>query len=127
MAPLSSLTNRKVAFSGVLCCPDTFPCAYLQSLWITGYFDEVFPAMFAPPATMREETYRYTQYCALRGAMSHGCVFPDHVFDSLPYLDQLLRDLIFSGKRKGGRWVFREALAGYGPKDYKGLLDDVER
>lgn len=127
IAPLSFLTDRTVAFSGALYCLGTFPCAYLQSLWITAYFDDVLPAPFVSPATLRKETYRYTQYCALRGAMSHGRVFPDLVFDSLPYFDQLLGDLGMSGKRKGGRWSFGEVVKSYGPEDYKGLLDEVER
>lgn len=127
MVPLNSLNDRTIAFSGALYCLATFPCAYLQSLWITAYFDDVLPTPFATPDTLREETYRYTQYCALRGAMSHGRVFPDLVFDSLPYFDQILRDLGLSGKRKGGWWMFREAMASYGPTDYKGLLEDVER
>ncbi|KAJ4992447.1 FAD-containing monooxygenase EthA 5 [Stagonosporopsis vannaccii] len=127
MVPLSSLNDRTVAFSGALYCLGTIPCAYLQSLWIMAYFDDILPAPFSPPATLREEMYRYTQYCALRGAMSHGRVFPDLVFDSLSYFDQLLGDMGFSGKRKGGRWAFREAMSSYGPEDYKGLLDDVQR
>lgn len=127
IAPLSFLNDRTVAFSGALYCIGTFPCAYLQSLWITAYFDNVLPTPFGPPATLREETYRYTQYCALSGAMSHGRVFPDLVFDSLPYFDQLLQDLGFSRKRKGERSLFKDAMTSYGPEDYKGLLDDVQR
>ncbi|KAJ8111730.1 hypothetical protein OPT61_g5748 [Boeremia exigua] len=126
IAPLSFLTDRTVAFTGALYCLGTFPCAYLQSLWITAYFDNVLPKPFAPLETLREETYRFTQYCALRGAMSHGRVFPDLVFDSLPYFDQLLKDMGLSGKRKGCQWSFSEAVLSYGPEDYEGLLDAVK-
>jgi hypothetical protein len=123
MVPPKAMGDRNIAFAGALLCLGAFPCAYIQSLWITAYFDGTLSLPASPTKTL-EETYRNTQYCVLRGAMSYGHTLPDLVFDSLPYFDTLLRDLGIQGRRKGGG--VRECVSSYGPEDYQGLLEDVE-
>ena len=48
--------------------------------------------------------------------------FPDLAFDTLPYIDLLLLDLGLNPHRKRG--MMRDILSPYGPKDYKGLVDE---
>ncbi|KAI4930657.1 uncharacterized protein J4E92_004489 [Alternaria infectoria] len=123
MVPPKGMKERNIAFAGAAHCLFTFPCAYIQSLWITAYFDGTLSLPSSPTKAL-EETYRNTQYCVLRGAMSYGHTLPDLVFDTMPYLDTLLRDLGMQERRKGGG--VRECVSSYGPEDYRGLLEDAE-
>ncbi|KAF1844024.1 flavin-binding monooxygenase-like protein-like protein [Cucurbitaria berberidis CBS 394.84] len=125
IVPPAMLQDRSVAIAGALMCLGSFSCAYIQSLWITSYFDGTLN--FASGEQIRAETLRDTQYCAIRGAMGYGRTLPDLVFDSLPYFDVLLGDLGFTGKRKGGLLGLRECVKSYGPEDYRGLLNVVEK
>lgn len=134
LVPPSDLHRRSIGFAGALMTLGHASCAYIQSLWLAAYLDGSLPL---PPASdpklfsqIKCETYKETQYCALRGAMGYGSKFPDLVFDSMPYFDVLMQDLGFEGKRKGGwgpvAWR-RESFWSYGPADYKGLIRDWER
>jgi hypothetical protein len=123
MVPPKAIANRNIAFAGAVHCLGTFPNAYIQSLWITAYLDGTLSIPSSPTQTL-EETYRNTQYCVLRGAMSYGHTLPDLVFDTLPYFDTLLKDMGLQERRKGGG--VRECVSSYGPEDYRGLLEDVE-
>jgi hypothetical protein len=58
----------------------------------------------------------------LRYPQGFGHTFPDFLIDGLPYIDLLLRDLELPYRRKNGR--LRELFEPYGPKDYKGLVED---
>lgn len=124
IAPPRLIAEHNVAFAGAVHCLGTFPCAYLQSLWIASYLDDTLSVIRSPSTPLLlQETYRNTQYCMIRGAMSYGRIIPDLVFDTMPYFDTLLADLGFKGRRKGGG--LREWGEGYGPEDYRGLLDQV--
>lgn len=126
IAPPRSLAHPTIAFAGALHCLATFPCAYIQSLWISSFLDGTLTTPSASPEQhgLLTDVYRNTQYGVHRGAMSYGHRLPDLVFDTLPYFDVLLADLRLAARRKGG--PLREWLEGYGPEDYRGLLDEVE-
>ncbi|KNG47530.1 flavin-binding monooxygenase-like protein [Stemphylium lycopersici] len=104
ITPPRLLQTRNIAFAGALHCLGSFPCAYIQALWITSFLDGSMALPQSPPSAILQETYRDTQYCVLRGAMSYGHTLPDLVFDTLPYFDTLLADLGVEGRgrRKGG-------------------------
>ncbi|KAH7401307.1 flavin-binding monooxygenase-like protein-like protein [Pyrenochaeta sp. MPI-SDFR-AT-0127] len=122
IAPPAALQDRSIVFAGALLTLGTFSCAYIQSLWITAYFDDTLSAPFSSPENIQAKVYRDTQYCVLRGPTNHGRILPDVVFDTLPYFDLLLRDLGLQGRRKGGVLGVRECVRSYGPQDYRGLL-----
>ncbi|KAF2470291.1 flavin-binding monooxygenase-like protein-like protein [Lindgomyces ingoldianus] len=131
LVPQSDFQRRSIGFAGALMSLGNASCAYLQSLWLTAYFDGTLPLPITPPEQLKYETYRDTQYCVVRNAMGYGNKFPDLVFDSLPYFDRLMHDLGFAGKRKGNllgmtNWA-AECFKSYGPEDYKGLLVEWER
>ncbi|KAF2121997.1 hypothetical protein BDV96DRAFT_609096 [Lophiotrema nucula] len=125
LAPTSDLERRSIGFAGALMTLGNASCAYLQSLWLTAYLDGTLPLPSVSSSSelekVRYETYKETQYCALRNAMGYGNKFPDLVFDSLPYFDLLMGDLGFKGKRKQG-----ECFQSYGPEDYRGLVEQWE-
>jgi hypothetical protein len=103
-------------------CLGSYPLAYIQSLWITAYFDDKLSSPFPAPEQVVEETYRDTQYFVLRTASGYGRTAPDVVFDTLPYFDMLLRDLGLEGRRKGGG--VKDIVSSYGPEDWKGLVGE---
>ncbi|EUC40661.1 hypothetical protein COCMIDRAFT_9508 [Bipolaris oryzae ATCC 44560] len=126
IAPPRFLTHPTIAFAGAVHCLGTFPCAYIQSLWIESFFSGTLATPFSPSEqeSVLKEVYRNSQYGVHRGAMSYGYILPDLVFDTLPYFDVLLRDLGLRDRRKGGG--VKEWVEGYGPEDYRGLLEEVE-
>ncbi|KAK7192987.1 hypothetical protein DPSP01_005196 [Paraphaeosphaeria sporulosa] len=131
LVPPAFLQQRSIGFAGAVSCLGNAPCAYLQGLWLTAYLDGTLKLPEVSSENIRREMYRDTQYCALRHAMGYGDVYPDIVFDSLPYFDALMQDLGFEGKRKGyvlgcRNWV-AESFQSYAPEDYKGLVDEWKR
>lgn len=126
IVPPSTLQDRSIVFNGALHTLGTFPCAYIQSLWITAYLDGSLALPVASEEQILAETYRNTQYFVIRGALGLGATLPDMVFDTLPYFDLLLRDLGLEGKRKGRVLGLRECVRSYGPEDWRGLVDEWE-
>jgi len=130
LIPPSDIQRRSIGFAGALMSLGNASCAYLQSLWLTAYFDGTLVLSTTSKEQIEQDTYRDTEYCKLRGAMGYGHKFPDLVFDSLPYFDKLLGDLGFEGKRKpkvaGVRNWRKEAFVGYAPGDYRGLVKEWE-
>ena len=128
LVPISDLQRRSIGFAGALMSLGNASCAYIQALWLTAYLDGTLKLPNTSLEQLEYETYRDTHYCALRNAMGYGNKFPDLVFDSLPYFDRLLRDLGLEAKRKGRflggiNWR-KECFTGYGPEDYKGLVEE---
>jgi hypothetical protein len=131
LVPPAFLRQRSIGFAGALSCLGNAPCAYLQALWLATYLDGTLKLPETSSAQIKHGVYRDTQYCALRHAMGYGDIYPDIVFDSLPYFDALMRDLGFEGKRKGSvlgcrNWA-AESFKSYGPEDYEGLVDEWKR
>lgn len=131
LVPPAFLQQRSIGFAGAISCLGNAPCAYLQGLWLTAYLDGTLKLPEASSEKIRRDVYRDTQYCALRHAMGYGDVYPDLVFDSLPYFDALMRDLGFEGKRKGTMLGCRnwaaESFKSYGPEDYEGVVDEWKK
>lgn len=132
MVPPAFLKERSIGFAGAISCLGNASCAYLQGLWLAAHFDGTLNLPEASSEEIRHEVYRDTQYCALRHAMGGGDLYPDIVFDSLPYFDVLMRDLGFEGKRKGTvlggyrNWA-AESFQSYGPEDYDSLVGQWKR
>ncbi|KAL4904739.1 hypothetical protein BDW74DRAFT_178821 [Aspergillus multicolor] len=69
------------------------------------------------------ETALHTQFGVHRYPGGLGRRNPDFVFDAIPYVDMLLRDLGLSGARKKGGFAERW-LQPYGVEDYVGVLGE---
>lgn len=131
-------STRDIAFAGVLMNFTTCMIAHAQSLWISAYFDDQLPAKVLPPLRprpeefdstavksvedIRYETVLHARFGKWRYPAGHGSQYPDFVFDAMPYVDLLMRDLGLKVHRKKG-W-FAEATEPYGPEDYRGLVDE---
>ncbi|KAF2751223.1 FAD/NAD(P)-binding domain-containing protein [Sporormia fimetaria CBS 119925] len=121
MVPPSDLADRSIGFVGAMMTLGSTFCAYLQALWLVAYFDGTLSLPSTSASEIKYETFLETEYCRMRHAMGYGNKFPDLVFDALPYLDVLMKDLGFEEKRKGG--FKSEYFGSYGPEDYRGLVE----
>ena len=119
---------KNLAFMGMHLSVHAVMVAQAQAIWITGFFGneitKLSPENFSQ-LDVEYETAFHVEYERLRrprAAGSHGAGFPDLVFDSVPYVDLLLRDLGLETKRKPG-W-FSDLFTPYRLQDYRGLVQE---
>ena len=130
MVPPAYINDRTIAYTGMMMSIHVTLTAQAQALWLTAYFSGRLKsdteAPKAGPAFDEEkvkwETILHSQFCKWRYPAGHGDRYPDVVFDGVPYVDMLLRDLGLKTRRKDGRW--KEFTSPYVPGDYKGLIDE---
>lgn len=122
---------RNLAVIGAHITLHTTMVAQAQALWITAFFDGKIPELamvggHEPDyAAIQRETFYHTEYQRVRrpkgtGGMGDRC--PDLVFDSLPYVDQLLSDIGVRTHRKPS-W-YREVTEAYRLSDFTGLVQE---
>lgn len=117
------VSGRNLAYAGMISTVSTTILATVQALWICAFFDGKLKR--EPPAQdeLAKEVMLHTQFARWRyPAGRYGLEVPDLAFDSLPYVDLLLKDLGLRSWRKRS-WV-RELVEAYSPRDYAGLVDE---
>ncbi|KAI2643213.1 hypothetical protein GGS21DRAFT_495257 [Xylaria nigripes] len=123
------LRSRDTAFAGMLSHFCHGPTAYVTGLWISAYFQG--KLAIDPSAAVKDkavlkklqyETVLLNRWGKWRYPTDWGHKYPNFVFDLLPYLDLLQRDLGLSPHRKGG-W-FAEMTESYGPEDYQHINEE---
>lgn len=118
IAPPATMEKRNIAFAGMISTISTSICAQAQALWISAYFDGNLDRL--PNAEQaRWLTTLHARFGRWRYPCGYGARLPDFVFDAVPYLDMLLKDVGVRSHRKSGR--IAEWTEPYGPEDYKGL------
>lgn len=123
------LQKRDIAFAGILMNFTVAMVAHAQSLWINAYFDDALPQLRDTAssaegvAAFQHEAVLHSRFCKWRYPAGYGSKYPDFVFDAVPYLDLLLRDMGLNIYRKGGGMA-AEASSPYGPEDYRTLVDE---
>ncbi|OXV09139.1 hypothetical protein Egran_03098 [Elaphomyces granulatus] len=141
MVPLSMFKERSIIFLGTPLTINTALVSQLQALWATAYFDDklITPFMVRRPLPgsiedtdrkpikksdpdLKWETALQTQFGKWRYPAGFGKRNPDFVFDAMPYMDMLLKDLGLQSHRKSN--IFTECFEPYGPSDYRGLVDE---
>ena len=70
------------------------------------------------------DTALFNRFGKWRTPWGFGATYPDLAFDSIPYLDLLLRDLGLSSWRKGWGWLGEMLGGGYDQADYRGLVEE---
>ncbi|KAI0118842.1 FAD/NAD(P)-binding domain-containing protein [Nemania sp. FL0031] len=113
------LRFRNIAFIGMHRSIHATIVAQAQALWITAFFDERLPVELEPGA-IQHETMWQTEYQKVRRPRvsgGSGDLFPDLVFDSIPYTDLLLEDLGLPTMRKRSLWA--NITQPHLPADYK--------
>ena len=73
---------------------------------------------------LRYETALFNRFGRWRCPSGYGAKFPDFAFDGVPYYDLLLGDLGVRSWRKGWGWVGEVFGGGYGPEDYRGVVEE---
>jgi hypothetical protein len=121
IAPPATLAAHNIAFAGMITTITTSVCAQAQGLWISAYFDG---KLDREPSGAQAQwlTVLHSRFGAWRYPLGYGARIPDFVFDAVPYVDMLLKDVGVKSRRKNG--VFAEAVEPYGPEDYKGIVGE---
>lgn len=123
------ISTHSIAFLGCYLSVSTSTVAQAQALWITAYLNGRIPHLSAKSPDYQAiewETTLHSQFGKWRhpaAAGGYGERLPDMAFDSLPYVDLLLRDLGLTTHRKGGSG-WREWFVPYEQADYKGLVGE---
>ncbi|WEW59891.1 hypothetical protein PRK78_005372 [Emydomyces testavorans] len=124
MVPPAFIHDRSIGFAGMITNFSIWLCAQTQALWLTAYLEGRLRLETSSPTfeeDLRWDTIFHSQFGKWRypyGSQQH----PDFVFDVLPYVDWILRDLGLRVHRKSG-W-FAEWFEPYGPADYRGLIEE---
>ena len=119
MVPAATIHERNIAFAGMISTITTAMCAQAQALWISAYLDGRLDRAPADAVEARHTTVIHSQFGKWRYPCGYGARLPDFVFDAVPYVDMLLRDVGLENHRKGN-WV-RDIFEPYGPEDYREL------
>lgn len=122
MVPPSTCEVRNLVFAGMTTTITTAIIAQTQALWISAYFDRKLDRVPQSKEAMDWETTLHSQFGKWRAPCGYGARVPDFVFDAIPYVDMLLRDLGLKSHRKDG--VLEEIFGAYGPEDYRGIVDE---
>jgi len=118
MIPPVFASSRDIAFMGALTSVSVPDIAQTQALWITAFFNHSIPI----PSDITYQTVLHSRFGKWRYPYGFGSRYPDFLFDTLPYLDMLLKDLRLKIHRKSN--IFWELFEPYTLKDYKGLVDE---
>jgi hypothetical protein len=123
---------RSIAFAGAYLSVSVVTVAQAQALWITAYFGNNIRSLALKSShadnMIEWNTILHSQFGKWRhpaAAGGYGEIFPDMAFDSLPFVDLLLKDLGLPSHRKGG-WWWREWFVPYTQSDYRGLVLEWE-
>ncbi|TXB99488.1 hypothetical protein FocTR4_00014303 [Fusarium oxysporum f. sp. cubense] len=121
------LKTRDIAFVGMLVNFSNPIVSHVQSLWMNAFFDDMIPSLPRNPSPefvsrFQHEAVLHSRFGKWRYPGGFGHSFPDFVFDAVPYLDLLLKDLDLPIYRKNG--VFAEMTDPYGPEDYTTVVDE---
>jgi hypothetical protein len=112
-----------LAFVGAYRSPATTMIAQTQALWVTAFFDHRIPGLSEDPSErVKYETVLHTQFGKWWYSRGFSARFPELWFDSLPYVDLLLKDIGVRNERKSS-W-FAERFRPYMPKDYVGIVKE---
>ena len=135
MVPPAYINDRSIAYCGMIMAIHTTTCAQAQALWLTAYLSGrllhdqagLKGGQAAQPQRFDEddirwETILHSQFGKWRYPAGYGSRYPDFVFDAVPYMDMLLKDMGLNWLRKTSRWT--EWFDPYGPGDYRGLVDE---
>ncbi|KAF2451785.1 FAD/NAD(P)-binding domain-containing protein [Karstenula rhodostoma CBS 690.94] len=122
MVPSGMLAKRNFAFAGMISSVSTAICASTQGLWITAYFDSRLDRETKTQDEVTREIMMHTQWGKWRYPCGYCASLPDFVFEGIPYVDMLLRDMGIRNKRKGS--FIKEIFSPYCPEDYDGVLDE---
>ncbi|KXJ88587.1 putative dimethylaniline monooxygenase [Microdochium bolleyi] len=119
IVPTQAYFGRSFAYAGMVSTVTTSIFASVQALWITAYFDGALSRAASTEDEVVREVLLHTQWNKWRYPCGYGASLPDFAFDSIPYVDLLVRDLGLDNHR--GKSRLADVLKPYKPRDYAGL------
>ena len=122
IVPPARINDRNIAFAGMVSSVSTASAANAQALWISAFLDGRLEKIASTQQEVTKEVMLHTQWGKWRYPCGYGANLPDFVFDALPYIDLLLKDLGLKVNRKNG-W-FTDITEPYSPRDFVGLVDE---
>ena len=122
MIPSTMMDKRNIAFAGMVSNVSTAICASVQGLWISNFLDGKIDRMPKTNDEVTQEIMLHTQWGKWRYPSGYGARLPDFVFEAVPYMDLLLRDMNLNNHRKHS--LLAEITHPYLPGDYAGLIDE---
>ena len=122
IVPPSIYDKHNLAFVGATSHTIKAIIAPVQALWTCAFFSHSLAREPVDQETLLWETMLHTQCLKWRYPLGNGALFPDMVFDALPYVDQCLADLGLQRWRKRGR--VQEWISSYTSDDYRDLVDE---
>ncbi|KAF6822755.1 dimethylaniline monooxygenase [Colletotrichum musicola] len=126
MAPpgLTANGDRSLVFLGIFSNLANIMRLEAQCLWALAYFEGKIPTLERDvrAGKVHDETALMQRWAQHRAPYGHGRLYPDLVFDQLPYWDALLGEVGVRTRRKGGWWA--EFWESYTPRDYRGMVQE---
>ncbi|KAJ4151182.1 hypothetical protein LMH87_011897 [Akanthomyces muscarius] len=122
IVPSTHVFARSIAFAGAVSSVNTATCAAAQGHWIAAYLSNRLDRLPSTGDEVSDEIMLHTQWGKWRYPCGYGASLPDFVFEGLPYVDLLLRDMGLRNNRKGS--LFAELTKPYLPRDFRGLVEE---
>ncbi|KAI9148309.1 dimethylaniline monooxygenase (N-oxide forming) [Paramyrothecium foliicola] len=122
IVPSGNVFSRNIAWAGAVSTVSTALCATIQGHWIAAYLSNRLDRLPSTKDEIVGEIMLHTQWGKWRYPCGYGATLPDFVFEGLPYIDMLLRDMGIKNQRKKGFWA--ELTTPYLPRDFAGLVEE---
>ena len=121
LVPPAFLQSRNLAYCGMGATLRGMLTAQTQALWITALLDGKLSITLPSEEEASWDAMLQNRFFRWRAPNGHGSKCPDMIFEMMPYIDTLMRDLGLNPARKGG---WRELFESYGVQDYSGLVKE---
>jgi hypothetical protein len=126
VVPPAFVQSRNLAYAGVVMSTSTTLIAQVQALWIVAFLSGELDIDSNSQSKTDGDDIMYeavlqSRFYRWRAPNGNGTKVPDMVFEVVPYIDNLLKDLKLNWCRKGG---WREWFVPYGLADYVGLVGE---
>jgi hypothetical protein len=121
IVPPAFLQSRNLAYCGMVVTLRGMLTAQTQALWTTAFLDGKLSTTLPSEEEASWDAMLHNRFFRWRAPNGHGPKCPDMIFEMMPYIDTLMRDLGLNPARKGG---WRELFESYGVKDYLGLVKE---
>ncbi|KFY06800.1 hypothetical protein V492_07721, partial [Pseudogymnoascus sp. VKM F-4246] len=120
--PPAFLASRNLAYCGIAAIGlRGFWIAEMQALWITAFFAGKLSVELPSEEEAAKQALLESRFFRYRASNGLGAKSADMVFEIVPFIDTLCRDLGIETKRKGG---WREIFESYGVQDYSGVVEE---
>ncbi|KFY77048.1 hypothetical protein V499_03453 [Pseudogymnoascus sp. VKM F-103] len=120
--PPAFLSSRNLAYCGLAAIGlRGFWIAEMHALWITAFFADKLSVKLPGEEEAARQALLESRFFRYRASNGLGAKSADMVFEIVPFIDTLCRDLGIETKRKGG---WREIFEYYGVHDYSGVVGE---